>query len=278
MVSSSAARESPGVTGSAQQRPTIAVCMKWVSRAGESADDARFAGISESDQAALEIGFRLAERLDGDVTAIVVGPAGADIALRDAMACGARRAVRVEAPSSISSEDVAHQLSRHVAAATIVVCGDVSADRGSGAVPAFLAHRLGRAQALGLVAVSLTGTGTDAGLDALRRLDGGRRERLRVPMPCVVSVEGSVASLRRAGLRAALAATVSITEQTPVVTPFRPRARVLAAPHGADVLARLRTLTDASVDAVRGENVTLDPAAAAARIVEALREWGYLAP
>ena len=43
------------------------------------------------------------------------------------------------------------------------------------------------------------------------------------------------------------------------------------------VLDRLRVLTDAATaSAARGEMVTLQPADAAARIVQALRDWGYL--
>jgi hypothetical protein len=62
-----------------------------------------------------------------------------------------------------------------------------------------------------------------------------------------------------------------------VVRPYRPRARELPAPSGATPLERLRALTDAgAAAAARGEQVTLDPAAAAARIVQALRDWGHL--
>jgi electron transfer flavoprotein beta subunit len=111
---------------------------------------------------------------------------------------------------------------------------------------------------------------------------------VRVPVPCVLSVEGSVASLRRAGLRAALAARTAAITVVPfpstghaaepvTVAPFRPRARVLPAPAGDDVLARLRALTDTGGEVTHGESLVLDPPAAAARIVTALREWGYLA-
>ena len=111
---------------------------------------------------------------------------------------------------------------------------------------------------------------------------------LRAAAPCVVSVEGGVARLRRAGLAAsaarAAAPTIEVVVATdvppsasrpPLVRPYRPRARALAAPHG-DTLDRLRQLTDAGGAPAHGERVTLDPPAAAARIVAALREWGYL--
>lgn len=272
----------------------IAVCLKWTVHLGDGADDTRFAGISESDRAALEVGLVLAQRIGGTVTALVLGPAGADVALRDAIACGATRAVRIDGPLDAPSNVVAAELAAHLAAAQIVVCGDVSADRGSGSVPAFVAHHLGRPQALGLVGleIDIDIDGEGDRIVATRRLDGGRRERLNVRLPCVVSVEGSVASLRRAALRAALAARTATIEVVPLgtgaigrthetvasVTPYRPRARALAAPAGVDVFARLRALTDASADTGHGELVTLDPPAAAARIVATLHEWGYLSP
>ena len=43
----------------------------------------------------------------------------------------------------------------------LVLCGDRSADRGTGALPAFLAHELGAAQALGLVRLELGDDGGD---------------------------------------------------------------------------------------------------------------------
>ena len=63
---------------------------------------------------------------------------------------------------------------------------------------------------------------------------------------------------------------------TPTVRPYRPRARVLNGPAGATPLERLRTLTDASAAPQPGETVEASPGDAAARIIDALGEWGYL--
>ena len=183
----------------------------------------------------------------------------------------------------MESAAVADALAPVVAHSTAVWCGDFSADRGTGSVPAFLAARLHRQQALGLIAVEF-----GPPLRAIRRLDGGRREVLHVTGPAVLSVEGSVAGLRRAPLRAALASqTAEVlpygTKQVPSgntsvvsVRPYRPRARVLAPPAGDTALERLRALTDASAAPQPGETVEASPADAARRIVEVLRDWGYL--
>ena len=125
----------------------------------------------------------------------------------------------------------------------------------------------------------------------VRRLDGGRREKLSVVGPAVISVEGSVARLRRASLRATLAAGEARID---VVTndgtgahrrtieaipprPYRPRARVVPSPSGSSALDRVRQITDTSSSKGHGETVVLSPGDAATRILESLRTWGYLA-
>jgi electron transfer flavoprotein beta subunit len=148
-------------------------------------------------------------------------------------------------------------------------------------VPAFLAAHLEAGQALGLIEVTLN----SAGVTALRRLDGGRRERLRVDAPAVLSVEGATATLRRAPLSSALAARTATIENVvgpagshlPTARrPFRPRARVLPAPAGAPLERVQSLLNGAAATKSHGVPVELTPAEAADRVLEALRGWGYL--
>ena len=261
---------------------TVYACLKWVSHPSEPLDE-RFAGMSPADQSALEFALRQGERLGVGVTAITVGPVGADRVLRDALACGATHAVRIDAPTTTAGVDVGLAIADHVTDAQWVWCGDHSLDCGAGSVPAFIAAQLGAQQALGVVAIDLV----DDGVHATRRLDGGRREVLGVRSPAVVSVEGATAPLRRASLaalRSATSATIEVRQPTTpihmmefMVRPYRPRARALAAPAGETALERLAVLTDAAAaSAARGETVHLEPADAAARIVRALRDWGHL--
>jgi electron transfer flavoprotein beta subunit len=264
----------------------IVACLKWTSVEG---DDDRFTGVSPADQTALEVALQLGEAFGIEVVALSAGPVGAEAVLRDALACGAERARRLDVSRLSESRDVGAALADAVSDARVVVCGDHSLDRGSGSVPAYVAHGLGAAQALGLVSLDLTASSPSA-LRGVRRLDGGRREIVSVPTPCVISVEHSVASLRRASLRRAMAAdTARIWVDGPSragadrpavagqITPFRPRARVLPAPVGAEALDRVRQLTDAGSAPSRGETVYLPPREAAERIVATLRQWGYLA-
>ena len=268
----------------------IAVCWKWVSLDREREADRRWSGVSAADEAAFEIALGIAERATAasagapsSVTVICLGPPGADDVLRGAIAAGATTAVRVDASTELDSQVVAVALAEHLGDCDLVVCGDYSLDRGTGSVPAFLAGELGIAQALGLLDVGLDRD--DAGAwRVVRRLDGGRREILDVTAPAVLSVEGSAASLRRAPLAASLAARTApvATGRGPhgrlpesEIHAYRPRARVLPAPTGGS-LDRVRQILDIGGSDVHAELVTLDPADAASKILDQLRDWGYL--
>ena len=255
----------------------IVVCWKWV-----TTSDERSAGISAADEAALEVALQLAATTDDDdVVVICVGPAASERGLREALAAGAARAVRVDARDGLVSAAVASAIAAFARGARWVWCGDASADRGTGSVPAFLAAELGAAQALGLVAVDLEA----ARVTGTRRLDGGRREVLSVTAPAVLSVEGAVARLRRASLTAELDARHAPIDVQPgppgpleradAVRPFRPRARERPSPSG-DPLNRIGELTATAGAPRHTDVVTLDPAAAADRILAAMRDWGYL--
>lgn len=268
---------------------TITSCLKFVDTrpeldpAGTIHDtDDRFSGVSAADRAALEWALRCADAWDDEVHVVTAGPAAADRVLRDAVATGAARATRIDLDPAAPSDVVAAEIAAVIEGSSLVWCGDLSLDRGSGSVPAFLAARLGAAQALGLVHVELRERGA---LTALRRLDGGRRERVRATAPAVLSVEGAVATLRRASLSAALAARTAVIDvagSLPLAPahrptrPYRPRARVLPGPSGDRALDRIRSLTAAGTTTAHGEIVTLEPPAAADRIIDALRAWGYL--
>ncbi len=250
----------------------IIVPIKWVD------------GVSEADAAALEVAIGL----DDHVTVVTVGGPAAESGLRIGLAAGAGRAIRIDAPSDLSSAAVAAALAPVCVGATWVICGDASRDRGSGSVPAFLAAELGTGQALGLVALErATATlAADSTMRAVRRLDGGRREVLTATSPTVLSVEGSVAHLRRASLPGELAAQQAPIDVRPgpdgpvdrptAVRPYRPRPRELPMPAG-NAADRIRQLTDAgATNTKRAETVVLEPSAAAAKIVQTLRTWGYI--
>ena len=210
------------------------------------------------------------------------------------------------------SATVAAGLAEALRDAAVVCCGDASLDRGTGAVPAFLAGELAAEQALGLVGLHLPEP-DEAGpprLRAERRLDHGRREHLVVSPPCVVSVEAHTARLRRAPLDRVLSSRDAAVELTPPraparllagslagalsggtveghdasgdaapvrTAPFRPRPRVVPAP-ASSLPARERVLSLLGGPAGRApaRTVHLPAVEAAAVLLETLDSWGEL--
>jgi electron transfer flavoprotein beta subunit len=257
---------------------------------GAVREDPHAGRASEADLAALEHALRLAEALGGRCVAVTVGGARADGMLREALAAGAHAVLRAEGPGhdGAATARTLHRalLARH-GAPDVVVCGDRSPDHGTGSTPAFLAARLGAAQALGLLELSPGRQGT---LHAVRRLDGGRRERLRVPLPAVCSVEAGGVRLRRAALPAVLAARragVPVLAVAPpagaqqvrtvAVRPYRPRPKELPAVAGGTARERMLELTGTFVPpavarVVRAE----DPVLAVDELLAFLRTHGYL--
>lgn len=251
--------------------------------------DDRVVGASDMDRAALEWALRLGERWGRPVVAVSAGGGAAELVLRGALSVGASRAVHVQLDPHASSEVAAVALADVFDSADcgVVLCGAHSLDRGSGSVPAFLAHHRGCAQALGLVDLE---PGAADELVAVRRLDGGRREKLRLHGRVVCSVEGSTARLRRAGLATTLAAGRARVEVVsgpaagasgaahvdPQHRPYRPRARVLPPPEGASALDRVLVLTQAAVPRTPPRVLEAPPDEAADAILAQLREWGEL--
>lgn len=280
--------------------PHLVVCLAWVDLrpsvdplTGEVTGDERWYGASAADRAALEWALATAERRGGRVTALTVGPPGAEAVLRDALAVGADAAVRVHAepgahdgPSGVvaaAGAAAAVLADRAVLEpADIVCCGQQGHDRAAAAFAAVLAHHLGAAQVTGCLAVEL---GDDGAVRAERRLDRGRRERVAADLPAVVSVEPGVARLRRASLAGVLAAAdatipvVSAPAPRPPrarVTargPFRARSRELAPPRGS-VRERIVAITGALDIREAPRARAVDPATAAELILEHLARWG----
>ncbi len=251
--------------------------------------DARLAALSPADQAALEHALVLAKAWDARVLALSAGGDEVESPLREALALGAE-VRRVDLPLAYLDDLVCDE--RALAKVLVrslgdehpdlVLCGDRSADRGTGALPAFVAEELGVVQAPGLVSLQLQGKD----LVAERRLDHGRRERMRVPLPAVCSVEAGV-RLRRAGLQAALTAAEApvpvvraVLPETAVrvvqARPSRPRPHHLPPPTGS-ARERLLALTGALLSHDPPMIVgPVDAAEAADVLLEFLAKHGYL--
>ena len=183
------------------------MCWKWVSLDREHDVDERWAGVSAADEAALEVALSIDDaRDDCDVEVICLGP-------RRCRRRAARRARRrshlshdgsMPLPNSTAAPSPT-ALADHLHDADLVLCGDYSIDRGTGSVPAFLAAELGVAQALGLVEIDVDDPDERCRCASFAASMAGGAKCSTSPLPAVLSVEGSVARLRRAPLAASLA-------------------------------------------------------------------------
>lgn len=267
----------------------IAVCMKWVSGhpeidplSGEvRLPSTRFGGVSAADRAALEVALQLGSERSMPVAVFSVGANQCEQSLHAALAAGAQRAIRIDSGPGLSSAETARVLALNLRDASYILCGDYSFDRGSGSVPAYLAAELGIKQALGVVSL----TPQSHGILVTRRLDGGRREHLRITDRAVISVEGSIAQLRRASLATSLAtrqdriqviSSANSTRQViSTIKPFRPRPRTIAQPHGDTALQRFHSITNVVTTSTRGEQIELTSVKSAMYILQTLGRWGY---
>ncbi len=148
--------------------------------------------VNEADLVALEEALRLKEALgQGEVIAVTAGDESAEEALRQSLARGADRVIRVAASGAVLHDPVG--VARKLAAALraeapdLVLCGVQSSDAAQQSTGPALAS------ALQLPAVSVA-TKIEVGaepnrLAVQREFEGGLRETVEVALPAVVSVQ-----------------------------------------------------------------------------------------
>lgn len=125
------------------------------------------------------------------VTAVLAGPAADEGPLLRALAAGAARAVRIVG-DDFGAADF-HTLGQALGSAVkrigadLVLAGARSADDGLGAVPAAIARQVGAPHVACIESLAAAAPG---GVEISVR-GGGRRRRLRLPVPAVLSVVAS---------------------------------------------------------------------------------------
>ena len=148
-------------------------------------DRARAGAITNpADLHALEAALNLAD----EVWVLSMGPANAETTLREAVSLGATRAVllcdRMLAGSDTwATANALAAAIRWLGGVDLVLCGISALDGETGQVGPEVATRLGWPQATGCESLALEGTSVVA-----RRIVEGGFERLRLPLPAVVTV------------------------------------------------------------------------------------------
>lgn len=144
--------------------------------------------LSEPDAYAVEQAMRIARRrLDVQICAVTMGPAGAVRTLRRALALGADEAVHIVDDALHGSDALATSLVLAAAVQRLgfdlVICGAASTDSGMAVLPAMVAERLGVPAACDADTVWV---GEDEVV--VRHDDGDAVEEIAVTLPAVVSV------------------------------------------------------------------------------------------
>ncbi len=161
--------------------------------------------LNEADEHAVEQARRIAcRRMDVQISALTMGPAGAAAGLRRALVLGADQGVHVLDDALRGSDALA--TSRVLAAAVrrlgfdLVLCGAASADSGTSVVPTMVAERLGVPS---LCFADEVRVGTDAVDEVVVRRDAGTVvEEAAAFLPALVSVTDHSAAPRYPSIHA----------------------------------------------------------------------------
>lgn len=181
------------------------------------------------DEAALEAALKLKDAdASTEVVAVTVGGTAEADVLRTALAAGAQRAVHVVTDAVLSPLLVAQAL-REVAASEspdLVLLGRQTTDWSSAQVGPMLAALLGMPQVTEASSLSIQGRT----IVAEHKVDNGI-EAVEADLPCVVSADLRLGTLRFANLAAVLAARKKVieTRAAPTAATVAPPARVEAA-------------------------------------------------
>ncbi len=246
----------------------IAVCVKqvvtreWPLRVDEARTwvqdrDASFE-MNEPDAYALEEALRLKEQHGGEVVVCSAGPARTAQVVREALARGADRAIRVEGDGLAAAD--ASMVAGALAAAVrderfdLVLTGLQSDDQGFAQTGVVLAELLGIPHATIIMEVQVA----DGRLRVKRELEGGWFQWVSMPTPALLTIQSGINQLRYATLKGIMAAK-------------RKEVRVVEA--AAD-LAPSQEILEIRVPEKTKQTRMIDgsPADAAAELVKALRE------
>ena len=148
--------------------------------------------INPFDMYAIEEALLLKERLGGEVTAVTMGPEGADAVLRRCLAKGADRAVWLKDEAFEGSDAYATAKILHASMKDLefdlVMAGAQASDDGHGAVGVFLAELLGIPHA-SMVKKVEAGEGS---YSVNRELEGGLEEVVELSVPAVLTIQTGI--------------------------------------------------------------------------------------
>ncbi len=254
--------------------------------------------INPPDLEAVELALRWREKFGGQVQVLSVGPERVEQALRDCLAMGVDGVrqvwdVRLVGTTPSQTARILANLIQPLGV-NIVLCGNRSTDNGSGQVPGMLAEWLNLAQVTKVVSTKWdVGVGSEKILEVERKLERGKRERVRVELPALLALESGQVEARYPALPAYMAAQKAII---PVVEPGildnggiqvrlletqlpRPRPRQIFIPDpDLPTAARIQAILSGGIEGntKKGSPLEGSPEVQADRILAFLEQKGFL--
>ncbi|MBN2791920.1 MAG: electron transfer flavoprotein subunit beta [Desulfuromonadales bacterium] len=144
-----------------------------------------------ADLSALEQALQFAAAKQGTVTALTIGPRRTEDLLRQAIAIGAQRAIRVWDTALVGGDCSADArlLARlmEILKPDFFFTGNRLIDQGAAPVPALAASKLGIPYVTAVLSVAMQ----DGEIEVLRKCDRGARQRVGIKPPCTLLVEDS---------------------------------------------------------------------------------------
>ncbi len=162
--------------------------------------------LDPGDEYAVEAALKLAEATGGEVTAVSMGPARADEALRKALSMGVHKAILVtddalEGAAALVTARVLAAAIRKSGGTDVVITGTESTDGYTGVVPQALAELLGSSSLTFAKSVETGGEG----ITIHRQTDTGY-QIVTAPLPVVVSVTAGANQPRYPSLKGIMGA------------------------------------------------------------------------
>jgi electron transfer flavoprotein beta subunit len=161
--------------------------------------------INPYDEYAIEAALQMKDADDSvQVLLLTVGESAAESTIRKGLAMGADEAVLLQVPKDLSDPlGTARLLAEWLKAnpADLVLAGKQGVDFDHGAVPGMVAELLGWAGASSVCALAC-----EASHATVEREVEGGRERVRLPLPCVISADKGLNEPRYASLKGIMGA------------------------------------------------------------------------
>lgn len=150
--------------------------------------------MNDWDNYAIEEAVRIVEKTGGAVTAVSIGDAESDDVLRRAIAMGAKDGFLIETSETIHDPNerasvISDFLKKESTPFDAIFTGVQSEDDQFASVGGILAARLGLPYASMIIGIDSFENGQ---VTARRELEGGLRERIKLTLPCVLSIQSGI--------------------------------------------------------------------------------------